>query len=96
MIKSMTFFSLFLLPFSFLFAQQEGDLFFAEGAVHEIRFHFTQPGYWDSLIANKPAEMYMKCTVSIDGIDYPQYGRSFQRKLLLQQPLHQKTIQNRL
>lgn len=77
MIKSMTFFSLFLLPFSFLFAQQEGDLFFAEGAVHEIRFRFTQPGYWDSLIANKPAEIYMKCAVSVDGITYPNTGVRF-------------------
>lgn len=77
MIKSITSFSLFLLPFSFLLAQQEGDLFFAEGAVHEIRFQFAQPGYWDSLVANKPAEIYMKCDVSVDGITYSNAGVRF-------------------
>lgn len=77
MIKIRTLISLLLAPYSFLAAQQEGDLFFAEGTVHEIRFQFAQPGYWDSLVANKPAEIYMKCGVSVDGITYPSTGVRF-------------------
>ena len=77
MLKRLTLFIFFLLPFSFVFAQKEGDIFFAEGTVHEIRFYFAQPGYWDSLIANKPAEIYMKGEVRVDGAVYPNSGVRF-------------------
>ncbi|MBK9013192.1 MAG: hypothetical protein IPM82_03375 [Saprospiraceae bacterium] len=50
---------------------------FAEGNVHEIRLDFSQLGYWDSLVANKPGETYMKCDVTVDGILYPDAGVRF-------------------
>ena len=59
------------------FAQTEGDQFFAEGDVHEIHFQFSQPSYWDSLVANKPSETYMKCDVTVDGTPYPDAGVRF-------------------
>ena len=59
------------------FAQNEGDQFFAEGLVHEIRLDFLQRGYWDSLVANKPSETYMRCNVTIDGTLYPDAGVRF-------------------
>ncbi len=64
------------------FAQNEGDQFFAdsppwEGIVHEIHLDFSQVGYWDSLVANKPSETYMKCDVTIDGTLYPDTGVRF-------------------
>ncbi|MCC6724941.1 MAG: CotH kinase family protein [Saprospiraceae bacterium] len=62
---------------SFSFAQNEGDQFFAEGIVHEIHLDFLQLGYWDSLVANKPSETYMKCDVTIDGTLYPDTGVRF-------------------
>ncbi|TAK36051.1 MAG: T9SS type A sorting domain-containing protein [Saprospiraceae bacterium] len=63
------------LPF-ILRSQTEGDLFFRD-TVHEIHFQFSQPGYWDSLAANKPQEIYMKCDVTIDGSLYPDAGVRF-------------------
>ncbi len=60
-----------------MLAQTEGDQFFAEGNVHEISFQFSQVGYWDSLVANKPSETYMKCDVTIDGILYTDAGVRF-------------------
>jgi len=65
-----------------VFAQNEGDQFFADsppwgGIVHEIRLDFSQVGYWDSLVANKPSETYMKCDVTIDGSPYPDAGVRF-------------------
>ena len=33
-------------------AQNEGDQFFSAWSVHEIRFQFAQPDYWDSLTVN--------------------------------------------
>lgn len=59
------------------FAQNEGNQFFAEGIVHEIRLDFSQTGYWDSLVANKPSETYMRCNVTIDGTLYPDAGVRF-------------------
>ncbi|MCA0234814.1 MAG: CotH kinase family protein [Bacteroidetes bacterium] len=59
------------------FAQNEGDQFFAEGLVHEIRLDFLQTGYWDSLVANKPSETYMRCNVTIDDTLYPDAGVRF-------------------
>lgn len=58
-------------------AQNEGDQFFAEGTIHEIRLDFLQVGYWDSLVANKPSETYMKCEVTFDGTLYPDTGVRF-------------------
>ncbi|MBI5915559.1 MAG: CotH kinase family protein [Bacteroidetes bacterium] len=60
-----------------MLAQTEGDQFFAEGTVHEIHLDFSQVGYWDSLVANKPGEIYMKCDVTIDGILYADAGVRF-------------------
>jgi spore coat protein CotH len=58
-------------------AQNEGDQFSMEGTVHEIHLDFPQVGYWDSLVANKPSETYMKCNVTIDGSLYPDAGVRF-------------------
>ncbi len=51
-------------------AQNEGNLFFTEGIVHEIHFNFSQANYWDSLVANEPSDTNMPCNVTIDGINY--------------------------
>lgn len=58
-------------------AQTEGDQFFAEGTIHEIHLDFSQVGYWDSLVANKPSETYLKCNVTIDGSLYSAAGVRF-------------------
>ena len=55
-------------------AQNPGDAFFTEGIVHEIRFQFNQPGYFDSLKANYTLDVYMRCDVTIDGQALPTSG----------------------
>lgn len=66
---------LFLLFFTIpLSAQNEGDQFFSEWTVHEIRFQFAQTGYWDSLSHNYTLDAYMACQVTVDGVVYPKTG----------------------
>ena len=60
-----------------LSAQTEGDQFFGSGAIHEIRFYFSQPAYWDSLTQNYTLDVYMPCDVTVDGAPYPQCGVKF-------------------
>jgi spore coat protein CotH len=76
------------LSFSLLRAQ--GETFFAEGTVHEIRFQFDQPGFWDSLVANKPEEIYMRCDVTIDGALYPDAGVRFKGNSSYNNPSQKK------
>ena len=71
----------FLLAFFFTsaiaFSQSPGDNFFSEWTVHEIRFNFLQPGFWDSLKANYTQDVYMRCAVTVDGLVYPVVGVKF-------------------
>ena len=58
---------LLILLFSVLntFSQSPGDQFFAEDQVIKVELDFTQPAFWDSLVANYPSETYMKADVTI-------------------------------
>lgn len=66
------FFSCFF-PFKTI-AQDPGDDFFSAWTVHEIRFQFSQTGFWDSLKTNYTLDQYMRADVTIDGTAYPQSG----------------------
>lgn len=57
-----------------LSAQDPGDDFFSQWTVHEIRFQFNQPAFWDSLTANYTQDAYMRADVAIDGQVYTQSG----------------------
>ena len=48
--------------------QNEGDSFFGNPAVHEIRMTFSQPSFWDSLTYYYPIDRMMPATVEIDGV----------------------------
>lgn len=63
-----------LLSATVLVAQDPGDNFFAQWNIHEIRFQFSQPGFWDSLTVNYTLDQYMSATVTIDGVTYAQSG----------------------
>lgn len=71
-------------------AQNEGNLFFTEGIVHEIHFNFSQANYWDSLVANEPSETYMTCNVTIDGINYTNSGVRFKGNSSYNNPSQKK------
>lgn len=73
----LTFFiSLFFSNFQ-LQAQTNGDAFFGAPIVHDIQMTFTQPSYWDSLVAYKPLDQYLKGDISIDGTLYSNVGIKF-------------------
>lgn len=63
-----------LLQTATISAQDPGDQFFGAWTVHEIRFTFSQPGFWDSLTQNYTLDQYMRATVAIDGQTYPLSG----------------------
>lgn len=54
-----------------------GDAFFNQPFVHDIYFTFSQTSYWDSLVANYTADVYMKCDLTIDGTILPWCGVKF-------------------
>ncbi len=58
-------------------AQTEGDVFFGQAIVHDVYMTFPQANYWDSLVAYKPLELYLKGDVTIDGIFYANVGVKF-------------------
>lgn len=58
-------------------AQTEGDVFFSQAIVHDVYMTFPQANYWDSLVAYKPLEQYLKADVVIDGVSYPNVGIKF-------------------
>ncbi len=76
-------------PFWSLCAQNEGNRFFRD-TVHEIRFHFKQAAYWDSLVTNKPSETFMRCDVTIDGISFPDAGVRFKGNSSYNTPSNKK------
>lgn len=71
------FIALFLFSFKSTKAQTEGDIFFSQAMVHDVYMTFTQTNYWDSLVAYKPLDMYLKGDVTIDGVLYPNVGIKF-------------------
>lgn len=73
-----------------LSAQTAGDAFFSEWTVHEIRFQFSQPGYWDSLKANYILDEYMRCDVQVDGVSLPNSGVKFKGNSSYNNPSNKK------
>ena len=57
------------IPFIYvsLYAQSPGDELFNENQVLTVDLQFTQPGFWDSLVANYATETYMKVSVTLTG-----------------------------
>lgn len=52
----------------FSFSQNnDGDSLFNNPVIHDVYLNFSQTGYWDSLVANYTADVYMKCDVVVDG-----------------------------
>ena len=80
----------FLCTLAPISAQTEGDQFFGAWTVHEIRLHFNQPGYWDSLTQNYTLDVYMPCDVTVDGISYPQCGAKFKGNSSYNNPSRKK------
>lgn len=54
-----------------------GDSIFNTLQVHDVHINFPQSHYWDSLTANYTADVYMKCDVVVDGINYGNIGAKF-------------------
>ncbi|MBX7181642.1 MAG: CotH kinase family protein [Bacteroidia bacterium] len=48
-----------------------GDAIFNSPDIHVFKFTFTQPSFWDSLIANYYTDLMMQANVEIDGVAFP-------------------------
>lgn len=60
-----------------IYAQNEGDSLFNTNQIHTVKFYFTQPNWYDSLIYYKPLDIKMKGDVEIDGIYISNVGVQF-------------------
>ncbi len=49
-------------------AQMNGDLFFNPAIINTINIQFSQPSYWDSLVAYKPLDKVMLASVTVNGV----------------------------
>lgn len=59
------------------FAQYPGDYLFSSPIIHTVKIYFSQPGWYDSLIAYKPLDIKMRGNVEIDGYLINSVGISF-------------------
>jgi hypothetical protein len=70
----------FLFFMSVISAQNPGDILFGLPGVHTVEFNFQQPGWWDTLVANKTLsdqigqDIYMPGSVTIDGTTLDSTG----------------------
>ncbi|GIV27412.1 MAG: hypothetical protein KatS3mg027_1226 [Bacteroidia bacterium] len=60
-----------------LWAQNPGDNLFLSPTVHTVKIYFSQPGWYDSLIAYKPLDIKMLGNVEIDGYYIDSVGIQF-------------------
>lgn len=62
---------IFLFLTSFSVKAADGDSIWGANFIHDIYFNFTQPSYWDTLIANYSTSTYMSCEMIFDGTVIP-------------------------
>lgn len=82
--------ALFVSAFTPVFSQDDGDVFFSQPIVHEVRLNFSQTGYWDSLEVNMDLEEYMAADVTIDGVSYSDVGVKFKGNSSFNNPSDKK------
>jgi len=86
-------FALFLLFPNFLSAQNTaGDVVFGTPIVHDVYLNFSQTGWWDSLVNNYTADIYMKATLVIDGTTYPDVGVKLKGNSSYNNPSKKKSL----
>ncbi|MCC7303256.1 MAG: CotH kinase family protein [Bacteroidia bacterium] len=69
-----------LLITGILFSQpynNDGDTLFASSFIHEIRFNFYHPAYYDSLMLSHTTDTYYVCDMVFDGVTFPTVGVKF-------------------
>lgn len=74
-------------------AAAPGDALFAPGArVHTVDLAFTQPAWWDTLVANwgEGFEEYIPATVTVDGVVYDSVGVRMKGNSSFQHPNDKK------
>jgi spore coat protein H len=81
--------SLSLLSFS---QNTKGDVFFGSATIHTINLNFAQTGYWDSLVANYTADVYMSCNMIIDGTPLNTSGVKFKGNSSYNNPSQKKSF----
>jgi spore coat protein CotH len=57
-----------------LFSQNDGDNFFGSDQIHTVNITFSQPNFWDSLVAYYSIDKFMSGSVEIDGTTLDSSG----------------------
>jgi spore coat protein CotH len=83
--------SIFFACFRESFAQNEGDNVFNSSQIHTVRFYFSQPEWYDLLIAYKPLDKKMLGNVNIDGTYIDSVGVQFKGNSYFNNPSKKKS-----
>lgn len=73
-------------------AQNEGNYLFGTPVVHDVYLNFSQAGWWDSLVANYTADIYMRAAMVIDGTPYDTIGVKFKGNSSYNNPSQKKSF----
>ncbi len=77
--------------FQSIFAQNPGDNLFLSPTIHTVKIYFSQPGWYDSLIAYKPLDIKMLGNVEIDGYHIDSVGIQFKGNSSFNVPAKKKS-----
>lgn len=69
-----------------------GNQLFSAPQIHEIRFTFWQPAYWDSLTNNYTLDKDMRCNMVIDGTPVDTIGIKFKGNSSYKSPGNKKSF----
>lgn len=84
--------TLLILPFSHSIKAAAGDLIWETGVIHNIYFTFTQPGFYDSLIASHTTGDYVRCNMVFDGTLVGDVGMKFKGNSSFNNPSPKKSM----
>lgn len=74
-----------------LYAQNEGDSLFNPPVIHTVKFYFSQPNWYDSLVYYKPLDIKMRGDVEIDGVYISNVGVQFKGNSSFNNPSQKKS-----
>jgi spore coat protein CotH len=72
-------------------SQNPGDNLFLSPVIHTVHIHFSQPSWYDSLIAYKPLDKKMMGDVEIDGVMIYSVGVQFKGNSSFNNPSQKKS-----
>ncbi|MGZ3901267.1 MAG: CotH kinase family protein [Bacteroidia bacterium] len=69
-----------------------GNMLYGAPVIHDVYLNFSQPGYLDSLTNNYVSDVYMKCSMILDGVTYTTVGVKFKGNSSYNNPGKKKSL----